>query len=533
MGNKLRIAVADDEEIICTMLTKMIDYNELGIELVGTAQDGDALMELIERERPDIVVTDISMPKADGLKVVADTQQKGIKCKFIIVSGYTQFEYAYNALKYDVKDYLLKPINRDELNLAIKKTINDLNSSGELENYTGTLHSFFIRNAVANPDGDGVPKSISAVNNVYSLNIREGAMRIALFRLDISGAAGKTEHDVTSVISKFTDIFSKHMKPLCSEVVFDSDEMSVTTFINYDPADEERVQEEIEQAFVEIKNVVGIFALMYPTLCVGDRVGDMSSLYRSFISAKQALWTRRASRLGKVIYHNSDDGIVPQELEKKLAELAQKYDRALVALDSRGLTQAIDELFAMPDKLLRKEAVRLFVSRCVDSLGEKTGEFAGELPDYDSIEEIYTSLVAEAENCTDYPQLRDTIKRRIRDIVFHISRGLEKKPFSPIRVAYRFIDRNYDKPISLNDVAEAANLSPAYFSVLFKKETGVSLMEYITDIRIDKAKEYLRETDMNINEIAYALSFQDARYFSKLFKKKVGIKPSDYRKIYS
>jgi two-component system response regulator YesN len=527
---KLRLVVADDEELICAMLTKMIDFDGLGLELVGVAMDGLELTELIDSHRPDIVVTDISMPKVDGLKVVGTARQKGIQCKFIIISGCTQFEYAYNALKYDVNDYLLKPIDKDELNYALQKTINELNASGEIENSTSALHTFFVRNVIVQPSA--ALKSVAAVNGTYLLRIVEGTMRVIAINLDFLGTNWTADENMTSITGKIAELVREHMNSLCYETVLEEEDFSVIAFLNYNKEMEQSITEEIYAIFSDAKNIVGIFAGMTLTVCVSETVYDINHLNTAYSQVVHTQWTRRVLGTGRVIFYDPVDNELTPMLADKIAQIEKNYKKALDSLDSSGILKCLEEIFNIPRESLRKEAVRLLVKRIEIALSEKIEQLALTLVDIDEIRELYGKMCAEEMLTVTFKDLWDTLSYRMKDIIFRITKSLENKPLNPVRVAYQYVDQNFDKQITLDEIAKSVNLSPAYFSVFFKKETGMNLMDYVSNVKINKAKEYLRNTNMNVKEIAYALSFQDARYFSKLFKSKVGIKPTEYRKIY-
>ena len=121
-----RVVIADDEQLICTLLIEIIRWDELNLELAGIAHNGRELWQEIIDKHPDIVITDICMPEMDGIELIRQVREKGIPCRFIIVSGYRLFEYAHNALKYNVEDYILKPIDNTELNTRLGELARDV-----------------------------------------------------------------------------------------------------------------------------------------------------------------------------------------------------------------------------------------------------------------------------------------------------------------------------------------------------------------------------------------------------------------------
>ena len=148
-NRKIQIIIADDEQNICEMLKQLIRFDEMDMELVHMSNDGEDLKKSIMLYRPDIVITDIRMPVTDGLEVIRWCNENGYKTNFVVLSGYHQFEYAYNALKYKVNDYLLKPVNEDELNETLLR-IGEKIRKGSVEKdnmvYIHTVHDYFMRN---------------------------------------------------------------------------------------------------------------------------------------------------------------------------------------------------------------------------------------------------------------------------------------------------------------------------------------------------------------------------------------------------
>ena len=193
MARRLKVAIADDEPMVCVVVEDSIDFDGIGLDLVGTAYDGPALLDIVEKELPDIVITDINMPGISGLELIREIKQLDIECRFIVISGYAQFDYARNALKYRVEDYLLKPINPEELNDVLRKIKNSIlieqehmdQNTAIIENYERSkeaLHALFLSRVL---NGNAVLENSDKVFNEYGITFPNGLFQGAIVKLDL------------------------------------------------------------------------------------------------------------------------------------------------------------------------------------------------------------------------------------------------------------------------------------------------------------------------------------------------------------
>ena len=186
MTERLRVVIADDEPFICNMLSRIIRWDELGLTLAGTAHDGEALLELIAAEKPDIAVTDISMPKMDGLEVIRSVRESGGRCRFIIISGYQHYRYACNTLHYDVDDYLVKPVDETELNGALALIARSLRGPAA----PAAARSERTRRAAFVEEGmyalQSAPQPLGELHAAWQLRLRPGVFRVVFTKLERS-----------------------------------------------------------------------------------------------------------------------------------------------------------------------------------------------------------------------------------------------------------------------------------------------------------------------------------------------------------
>lgn len=534
-NGRIRIIIADDEQNICEMLRRLIRFEELGLELVHMSSDGEDLRAAIVQRRPDIVITDIHMPVLDGLEVIRWCNENGHKTNFVVLSGYHQFEYAYNALKYKVNDYLLKPVNEEELNETLRRIVEKIRkgiSPKDNSAYIRSLHDYFMRSVahdtVKGRESSGVFQSIDVINREFMLNLQPGAFRFIYLSVDDRRAEKTEDEQVTSVVEKLRDMAEKMLFRYCNEHVSWEQKRGLKLFINYAPDLEKELERGLKNFYEEARALVDIFSGMHVTMCIGKAVRESSEIPYAEKCAWNSLFCRFGIGTNRMIWYEQ---LQDADLEERIKDWTKRILHAWDVLDEEGFIRVIREIFSMPKSVEATKKFALFVREindvvgsCRESFCQKTG-----LELTEDRGETRRSYLGDVDSLEEY---RDMIIRVYGSQIRECAELVDKKNLKPIRLACSYVEEHYNEPIKLEDVAEVVNLNPAYFSTLFAKKTGQNFTEYVTLFRLKRACELLSHSDMNINEIAATLGFPDSRYFSKLFRKKMGLKPTEYRRIY-
>lgn len=535
MEKKLKIIIADDEQNICDMFRKLIRFDEIGLELAATATDGQMLYELIKTHNPDIVVTDICMPKMDGLQVIQKCRENQCSCRFVVVSGYRQFEYAYNALKYNVSDYLLKPVDEQELNLLLQKIVDEVQaerqgtvSSGRDAFLQNQFISYLVNQMTEEEARKETANDYEKLNRTYFMHVHRGYFRYVFMKLDDVRSDRLINEEQTSILEKMKKLVLRHMQDVCYDIAFRFLSDAIVVLLNYAPEQDGQVQRGLEVIFDEGKSVTEIFHGLHLTIAVGNAVEELADVSEAKRQAMAALFSRLCLGTNRIIYAQElrQCRIVPQCESWK-----QQIRQSLEQLDAEAFSQCVDEMFSASkaDIATYEFAITVYdITKMAEKIGREIASRL-EIPyEVSSASEINRLLNT---NVT-LKGYQDALKNHIGSDIAKLADWVDKKRARPIRTACSYIQRNYNQPLRLDDVARVAGLSPAYFSTLFAKTTGQTFSDYAADVRIQKACEFLEKSDMNVSEIAQTLGFPDVRYFSKLFRKKIGIKPTDYRKIY-
>ena len=526
---KLKIALADDEQWICSLLVNLIHFENLELELTGVANDGEELEALVEKTEPDIVITDIYMPKKDGLECIRDLKEKGYPCKFIIISGYRQFDYAYTALKYDVADYLLKPIVEDELNAALRRIVNDFrlsNKESVRQDHKDAVQRLFLSKTIY--ELAEKPMSPDQVNQTYCTEFKEGIFCVAAVKMDFLNKTREVLENVATLKRKIQSIVEQQFGRYCHEILLETKFTEIILIFNYPTENSGSVKAQFPQLLKAVNRTTDMFGDVNVTVCVGGERENIGEIAESREEALHVCWVRRTKGTGRVLYWKADEELSPVFVQK-LEVLNQRMKKACEVLDWTEFERCVQEFFALPSKVIGHYEGKMFLRTNKDYLFHVNRELIQNFGDIDNMYFETRRVCNMANTLEEYEEVYLNQCRRIYDQIEEMSTNHKTRQ---VRMAQSYVEQNYAKNIGLESVAMAADLSSAYFSYLFKQETGQNFIVYLTDYRIKKAKELLKTSDMTVREIGEAVGFTDQRYFSKTFKKVVGIKPTEYRKFY-
>lgn len=526
MQRPISLIIADDEPFICSMLQKLIRFDALNIQLLGLAHDGISLEKMIDQLHPDVVLTDISMPKEDGLNVIRYARERGIDCRFIIISGYRQFEYAYNALKYNVDDYLLKPVNENELNAILQKICHELRSAAALEEAEAESKERTLVMWLSSPESRNTTKTLEEINRKYGTGFARGTFCAFFLKLDFTWDASQYTENVSSVTEKLRRLVVEVLGRECTDTAVIINHDGLMAVANY-TVDEQVFRKLLLELYTEAKNITELFQGFNMTLCVGTPVGSLGQVYDSVEASWYAIWLRMYYGMNRMIFASSFQNNLEEKELQMLQTARSDVKRAITAFDMQGVEAGLAALFHMPANVMCSAPFMNHIYGIVNDFTEQYHQIVKN-PDLDCREE----LVAQIHVQTSFHRVHEILRQSMAQYMQKLDAFTREKTVRPIAKACVYVENHYSERLSLERMAEIVDLNPVYFSTLFKKETGSNFSDYLTQFRIKKAKEFLREDSMNVNEIAEALGFSDARYFSKVFKKEVGVKPTDYRKIY-
>ena len=537
--NEIKVFLVEDEMVIRRGIKNSIDWEKEGYIFCGEASDGELAYPMIIKEKPDILITDIRMPFMDGLELCKLVKKELPNIKILILSGYDEFDYAKEAIRLGVTEYLLKPISSGKLLEALngvsesirrEKEDKDLVRKYMEEMRENTEHEKqkFFEQMIA---GNLSMADALETGKKYEMNLSAGMYNLLLFRFTLgeeNRKSGELLGEAEYAIEKLTERL---------EYVFEF-QRGVEGWAFLLMADnEEQMSERVKELSKDLEEIMKNYSTIAYFGGIGQPVARLRELEESFREAERALAARFTMELNRII--SVEDIRMAQNVDTlddieitSFGEI-EKTRTMLEKFLNNGAEDEIDEFVdvyinELPEENLKSVLMRQYIIMdayiVMMSFCEKIEGIEGEMQAQS--EELKNSMktIQTLEEIKNYIRMllkkiigvRDTISgRRYSDI---------------IEIAKDQIRKTYiSDEISLNTIAAEVGMSPSYFSSIFSKEMGKTFVEYLTEIRMDRAKELLMCSSMKTSEIGYEVGYKDPHYFSYIFKKTQNCTPKEFR----
>lgn len=532
----MKILIADDEPKVCKLIQHLVDWDEFGAEIAGIVNDGRTAFDLVCKIHPDIVITDIRMPNYDGLELIRRSKEIFPDINFIVISGYSQFEYAQKAIKYGVKDYLLKPLKKRELEntlSGIKEQYEScLADEKEREQIQVMVHAS-RRQAKENL----LVQLLTNKNTVLSLkeqalqdvNQQHGTAFTAGYFSAVRlhpffGGNSISEEFINFFLKKLYKLSIEKLSCCCQEMVCTVYGEEVVCIINTGTNDFAEIERQLKHIKIDMSNLSDMMEEIKLIAGMGRMSEDISQLGQCVMESDYALLNRMSENPSYCLHYQRQE----QSLEvSDLIDIQKRSD--ILACQERLDVEGVEkQILSIQNRLRPYRNNGMFIYNCYCELiqilqfGMKSFGVA-----------LFPDYILQFKKKKTYDEVFDWIRSGVKS-EYQLYIDARKKAVSrPIRDAKQYIYDHFSMNITLESVSEQIGFNPAYFSTLFKKETGKNFLEYVTELRIKKAKNYLMQTDYDIAEIASSVGYGDLKYFSKLFKKNTGLSPSEFRKLYN
>lgn len=528
----IKVVVADDEERVCRLIVALGKWEELGLKVAGTASNGIQALELIQKEKIDMLITDIRMPGLNGLELIEKVREVSPDIKIMIISGYANFEYAQNALKQGVSDYLLKPINKEALNESLAKMAAEVmkahqeNSAfQEIQNERKEELIKLRERLLQDLNYDrSIELTEELLREKYYLNIQSGMYQVFAAKLDVNVSNSAVSSSSNLIWDKLKEIMLREITKECYDFVLSTEGDYLYGFMNYPARNSEKIRKVLRSGFNQMLARNDYLGKTQLSLGLGIAVKEASEIGKSFIYAGRALSERILEETGKILEIDTESEVL---FEKKLLDkFARNLGSALQTLDVEQIRNTVDEVYKETMETSGVHGWEIFETIC------QCGSMfimRLEIPEKTELQEEFRS---KCDNCMTVNELFEYLHTFMLEKVNQMIALREEDSVRPVRQAKQYIHNHYQDQITLEEVSEYVGLTPAYFSVMFKKETEIGFAKYLINERIEGAKDLLRETNLSVVEICKKVGYNDAKHFTRLFEKNVGVKPAVYRKLY-
>lgn len=530
-----KVLLVDDEVLIREAIRQNIHWEEMGFELIASCENGKQAMEVIERTTPDLVLTDIYMPYVDGIELARYIHEHCPDTRTVIISGYDEFEYAKQAVRYQVMEYILKPVTLSELTEVLVKARNSLDEQSAkneaLKKLKGAYRSNkpFLRGRFLNSllRGDESPEDLEGKMRELEVSLPGSVFNTAIVEGDDLSPFVKRYPGVRDELALFSiyNITQELVEQKGLGVVFQN--MDAKTVVIFCGNTKKEVEENTEKALEAVRNTIRELLLIETSAGVGESVEQPAKLYQSFEKARAALelkWLlggNQVLRSGMLNARRSTAVDVPHWADRVLqavkAGRQEEIERTI-----RDFAQEIRESRINRNRaIIYMQNLLLTVMNAADLAEDQENQILKE--EKELLNRLYT-----------YEHLRD-MATDIISICGSMSRLLNEQRDSygkkQALKALEYIEQNYmNSDVSLNSVCSYLAMSTSYFSTLFKTHTGETFIEALTKKRMEKARSLLENTSKRAYEVAEEVGFSDPHYFSVSFKKATGKTPTEYAK---
>jgi Response regulator containing CheY-like receiver domain and AraC-type DNA-binding domain len=527
-----KVLIADDEFWIREKIKNMIEWNKYSLELLEPAKDGEDVLNKIEEHSADILITDINMPFINGVELVRLIKEKYPNIIIFIISGYSNFHYVKDTLVAGAINYLLKPITKVDLVSTLSKALEILGNRKRLEmkQEEERLNSLKASSLIQDREFSFIlereDNQIGTVMNIDD-NTHFTKYSIVVFVI----------HNLEELIQHYEydmNMLSYNVKKKIKDII-GRDDIIIFNYIHYSNQFIFITDIEHRELVGYANKIVSYFQSVIKSplsLLVTEPSYSIDNLNNAYNNVISKLMTRKYNKKSEILMINTESCInekvinhISQEDEKNIKKLLYVNNKSLlkkIIFEKIGLESCNEEGWTYRE-------VYQTIKKICDILMEFISD---ELKDR-SIEEVQRNI-AKLNKSIDYldeKKLIEILKVILSDIINLNNVTSADSIIGAVHKAIKYIDDNYSEELSLNVIADKYNVEHSYFSKVFRQETGVNLMSYIAQKRIDKAKQYMKNPYVKLTDIAFMVGYDDYAYFNRVFRKIEGISPRDYRNI--
>lgn len=522
----LKVLIVDDEMLVRVGIKSTLDWEKYGCTVVAEAANGEEALKKIEVYCPDILFTDIRMPKMDGLELLREIDRRGVQIETVIMSCYNEFELVREAMKLGASDYLLKLSFTEEELIEVLERIGKKIERQKAPDSKNLFSQSELREKLfqklIDPMVTYEQKKMLSKNLGLCVDFKNAALMILMtdhrYESDKMGYSylDKQKHNM---LLNFVQEYLKSRKQ--GEIFcLDAEKGNFAVFLNQglelkDTA--EFIQRKIND-YLQVLCSVYIFA---------DGMYEQCPDY--IVYGTERLENKRyLEGGGQICLYAAQSGENPKRQEQHLRNTYFSGDIYRI----KELSDLEERIAALAEKMKQerlpmKECRRIF-TECVYNVSAAFRHMGGSLKGLE--EYVGYDIMKNLQKLESLDHVICWFKDFKNNSEEYIKECISKQKRSEIETAMRYIHHNYNSPINLKEVAEKAGLSAAYFSTVFKRENEKSFIEYLTDLRVEHAKELLQNRDVCVYEVGELVGYTDSNYFSKIFRKVTGMSPEKYRR---
>ncbi|PYI56373.1 response regulator [Paenibacillus flagellatus] len=530
----LKVMIVDDEALVRIGIKSCIEWEKYDMEFVGQAEDGVQALELIDAVRPDIVLTDILMPNMDGLELIGEIAARHPRVKTIVLSCHNEMDAVKKAMKLGAEDYILKLSMKPETILDILIKVKAEVEKERLQQEE-KLHFESVLRANKQVIKNGLYKKLMSGSISYDEFWKESSvMQVQPAFADYLVVHGTIDNfydapaksrlrDSHLLSASFQNILMEGLSEFAKAEFAELDEGEYVMLLDgsaFAAANRSLLSDLLRKMNVSLErylNITVTFAVAGKT----DRLQEVPALYGK---AKTTCMHRFYRGKACILFADSVPDFVDKEIVFDLEE-EKRLEDYIRAGDGDGVKSAVDRFFESGPSagVYHPMRVKTAVLNVMYVFKKVLKPYEQQLPPLDGDSgRRWTDLVLEAETLTD---IRHAVDEYVADSMQAVAYAKGQAARPEIASIKRYVYENIDRNISLDDASKFSNMSRSYFSFLFKKEIGESFTHFVNRTKMEKAKDYIMIHNLKVYEAAEKVGIRDEAYFSKLFKKYIGVNP--------
>ena len=529
----LKVLIVDDEYLIRNHLKRLISWEEMGMEIAGEAVSASQALDLIDKTVPDIIFTDICMPLMDGIEFSKVVVEKYPHIKIVIITGHDEFDYAKRSINLGISNFILKPINRDEIRkaaLELKSKIEQERShikeyeklKQRLDEIRPYLLEKFLNELIV---GELDQTEITEKLNYFKIDLNHESDVFQTAVVDVSSSIrgiGEKEEEQILLAMNCSDLIKKVLREDEGVLVFFDNSRKIVILSNNESLD-------ISECCETIKVLLINRCKCFVSIGIGNKIHGLTNIKATYSEACDALNYRVVIGKNQVINYN-DITYNSDQSWRGIPNKGEKLDFLIKTGLKQDAMELIDQLFSESSfnqsitiENLRLEAFDV-IKVCMRVLLEyKIDTLNTEGKNSQPYEEMF--------RLDNLLEMKNYLKSLVGGVIDKIHNFNKKKGNLLVAQIQEYIEQNlHNSEISLSSIAKQFFVSPSYLCRLFKQETNQTVVEYITKERMECAAKLLRETDLKVYQIVERVGINDPNYFGTIFKKYTGLSMNEFRK---
>lgn len=523
-----KLLIVDDEQIVIDSI-KFIVQRQVSLQFeMETAHTGREAIEKAETFRPDIVIIDIKMPGISGLEAISEIKKFHSGALFIIITAFANFEFAKEALQMGVIEYINKPLSRNKIVSALRNAVkikdeersklkNELDFKEKMAFILPALENSFIYSIVLSDDH---ATELQSLKKLLDINFDCG------YIMTIEYGQGKNEDGLVNKIGvsiksqKMYSLLNDAIKENCNGIV---GPVIINRIITYVPCSSET--DEYTQRIEALKVGTNIYNKLKS---IDPQIDYYIGIGRSYPSLRDANKSYEESL--KAIDYMNEDGVVHINdipIERSIQRsYNQDIEHTLVTGETEASILTFEHIFSQLIEQYGEniDKLKLNLLELVVSIWRISKDY-----NLNSDNSNFGNFLAEYMSINNMNLIRTWMIDNIRRTCDELARVKKNNLSGIVKSAIDYLTQNYNKAITLESMSRELNISPTYFSKIFKEETGCTFIDYLTKLRIEQAKKLMTNSSYGNKEICELIGYSDPNYFSRVFKKIVGVTPTEYR----